>query len=203
VSARRTVGFGCPNAPDPHHFVVEIPVGRNGTVMIAEHYGARAYIEAPTEVELRCRLPRYAWSAIAEDLRRHFNERLKEKRLAGGRWTSGPNKVERLLGRELLVLAWSVERAAPELIGNALRNWLALKPEERWWLYAVTAAATGGAEQAELGWRKALRIALTESPIADGGWRTHAPAHHALHEEPSPFGGADAPLLFPELKSSR
>ena len=66
MTARRTVGFGCPNAPDPHHFVVELPSGRNGTVTITEHYGARAYIEAPVEVELRCLLSRHAWLQVAD-----------------------------------------------------------------------------------------------------------------------------------------
>ena len=202
MTARRTIGFGCPNAPDPHHFVVEIPSARNGTVTITEHYGARAYIEAPVEVELRCLLSRHAWLQVADDAQRHFNERLREKRLPVGRWTSGPNKVERLLGRELLVLAWAIERAEPERIPDALRSWLVLKPEERWWLYAVTAATTGSADQAEIGWRKALRIALTETPLGDGGWRTRAAPRYVLHEEPSPFDDDDAPLLFPELRAS-
>jgi Protein of unknown function (DUF3780) len=35
-----------------------------------------------------------------------------------------------------------------------------LKPEERWWLYTMTAAATGLAHQAGMGWRDALRRAL-------------------------------------------
>ena len=48
----------------------------------------------------------------------------------------------------------------PEEIAVAIRNWLGLKPEERWWLYTMTAAATGLAHQAGMGWRGALRQAL-------------------------------------------
>jgi hypothetical protein len=77
------------------------------------------------------------------------------------------NKIERLLGKELLVLAWAVEGANPDTVPNAIRNWIGLRPEERWWLYTVTAAATGGTEHAEIGWRKALRFALTENPLAE------------------------------------
>jgi hypothetical protein len=40
-------------------------------------------------------------------------------------------------------------------IPNALRNWEALDPEERWWLYTMTVATTGQAMQKGLGWRKA------------------------------------------------
>ena len=50
---------------------------------------------------------------------------------------------------------------------NAIRNWVGLRPEERWWLFAVTAAATGWPEHADVGWRKALRFALTENPLAE------------------------------------
>src|SRR5438105_7002775 len=34
------------------------------------------------------------------------------------------------------------------------------EPEERWWLYTMTAAATGLAHQTGMGWRGALRQAL-------------------------------------------
>jgi hypothetical protein len=79
----------------------------------------------------------------------------------------GINKVERLLGKELLVLAWAVENASPEAVPNAVRNWIGLRPEERWWLFTITAAATGLPEHANIGWRKALRFALTENPLAE------------------------------------
>ena len=39
-------------------------------------------------------------------------------------------------------------------------------PEERWWLYTQTAAATGhGINDRGRGWRKAVRYALTENPV--------------------------------------
>jgi hypothetical protein len=41
-----------------------------------------------------------------------------------------------------------------------------LAPEERWWLYTMTAAATGNYLTGRgRGWRKALRYALTENPV--------------------------------------
>jgi hypothetical protein len=51
----------------------------------------------------------------------------------------------------------------PEKIGIAVRNWLALRPEERWWLFGMTAIATGGAGDADKGWRVALRYALGDT----------------------------------------
>ena len=67
-----------------------------------------------------------------------------------------------LLGKELLVLLWAIELpgVTPEEIAVAIRNWLGLKSEERWWLYTMTAAATGLSHQQGMGWRGALRQAL-------------------------------------------
>lgn len=164
VDSKPTVGFGCPDTPDPHYVAVVIPRGRKERIVILEHFGLRAEVQGrPEEVE-RVALDRAQWRAIAEPLRREFNQRLKEKGIATGRWQVGDNRVERLLGKELCVLAWAIERAHLELIPVAVTNWLGLKPEERWWLYTMTAAATGGREDSEVGWRKALRFALTENP---------------------------------------
>lgn len=115
----------------------------------------------------RVELSRAKWTAIADPVRRLFNERLKQKGHATGRWSIGHNKVERLLGKELCVLAWAVEHAPLELVPTAVTNWSGLKPEERWWLFTMTAAATGGVDDGDIGWRKALRYALTENPVRD------------------------------------
>jgi hypothetical protein len=162
-----TLGFGCPDTTDPHRFEVDIPAGRTGIVSIEEHYGIKAGIDGLPQIAERCHLSRPVWSLIAEDVKRDFNERLRAKKLAASRWTVGINKVERLLGKELLVLAWAVEKAGLDMVPNAIRNWVGLRPEERWWLFTVTAAATGLPEDADVGWRKALRFALTENPLAE------------------------------------
>jgi hypothetical protein len=162
-----TIGFGCPDTVDPHHFVVDLPAGRTAPVVIAEVYGIKAGLNGLPEVADRCELDRGLWSLIAEDVKREFNERLRAKKMPTSRWTTGQNKVERLLGKELLVLAWAIERAHADTVPNAIRNWIGLRPEERWWLYTVTAAATGGLAHADIGWRKALRHALTENPLAE------------------------------------
>jgi hypothetical protein len=47
-----------------------------------------------------------------------------------------------------------------ERISVAVRNWLALKAEERWWLFGMTAMSTGGLSDGQKGWRLALRHAL-------------------------------------------
>ena len=71
--------------------------------------------------------------------------------------------MERLFGKEMMVLLWSIEDSDPSVISTAIRNWKGLLPEERWWLYTMTNAATGGLKDKK-GWRKALRFALCENP---------------------------------------
>ena len=196
MNAHSTVGFGCPNDTDPHHFTVEIPGGRQGFVVITEHYGIRAGINGRPDFVERCRLPKAVWAQIAEHTKRHFNDRLKEKKLATSRWITGINKVERLLGKELCVLAWALEFANSNKIPNAIRNWIGFRPEERWWLFTMTAAATGGVDDGEVGWRKALRFALTENPTADDSWAPARPRQLTLMEDQSPFASpADLPLF--------
>ena len=161
-----TEGFGAPVGIDPHRFEVRVPSGNKGDVSIVEHFGVAISAYGSDAIE-RCTLSRRAWGAIRDDVKRHFNERLKDKSLPSGALTTGANKVERLLGHELMVLAWAVEAAKIEMIPVAVRNWLAMRPEERWWLFAVTAASTGEARHREIGWRKALRFALTENPVRE------------------------------------
>jgi len=72
------------------------------------------------------------------------------------------------LGKELCVLCWSVEDAPINDIPNAIQNWEALAPEERWWLFTMTVATTGQALQKGIGWRKALRAALADNPFVKG-----------------------------------
>ena len=167
MTQKSTIGFGVPNEMDPHHFTVEVPALPTQPVVITERFGLRGGTNGLPDSIVRCLLPYPAWTAMATEAKRVLNERLKEKKLASGRWLAGTTMVERLLGRELCVLAWGVETAPREMIPNAIRNWVGLRPEERWWLFSMAATMTGTAEDADIGWRKAIRVALTENPTGE------------------------------------
>ncbi len=156
-------GFGVPDTIDPHHFVVSIPSGNGGEITIAEHFGVSATGDAQ-DVVVRCKLSRIAWHSISDEAKRVLNDRLREKKLKPSRWSAGDNPVERLLGKELCVLAWAVENAPEETHLAAVNAWIAFKPEERWWLFKMVDQTVGDASDGDIGWRKALRIAFTESP---------------------------------------
>ena len=159
-----TVDFGAPAAFGAHVFRVEIPAARMAEVHIVEDYGYCGNEAGIPRDEERVILGRRAWSKIADVARREFNGRLKAAKVRIGRWHSGTNLVERLLGRELCVLAWAAERASEDELPVIGSKWAALRPEERWWLFMVTVAEAGLPDDHQRGWRRALHLAL-----ADGG----------------------------------
>ena len=174
ASHDRPQGFGFQPRESQHHFVVTIPGRRREEVLIAEHltFAAGGGYAPPSlgigiqDAKLRVALARVKWDEIADAARVEFNRRLKKHGVPTGRWKRGDNPVARLLGKELTLLAWAVEDADPALIPTAIRNWLGLAPEERWWLFTMTNAATGHALHGRnRGWRKAVRFALTENPV--------------------------------------
>ena len=165
--------FGFDPAESATHFLVHIPAGNQQPMTISEHlswdpdhilesihYGER------TDGQVRSQLDRIKWNAIADVVRAEFNIRLKKEGKRPGRWKTGFNTVSRILGKELTLISWAIEDADPAIVPTAIGNWQGLTPEERWWLYTMTAAATGSyVDGRGRGWRKAIRFALTENPV--------------------------------------
>ena len=161
----KTIDFGAPAAFGAHVFRVEIPAASTREVLIVEDYGYGGNEAGIPREEERVVLGRRVWSKIADVARREFNDRLKAVKLRTGRWHSGTNMVERLLGRELCVLAWAAERASEEELPVIGSKWAALRPEERWWLFMVTVAEAGLPDDHQRGWRRALHLALADGEI--------------------------------------
>ena len=157
--ARPTLGFGVPATSDPHHFKVIVPRSNTAPVQVSEYLGLQALSDEHSVID-RAVLDRARWTAIRAEVQRAFNARLSTHNLKPSAWKAGDNLVDRLLGKELCVLVWAVEHMETEKIPVAVRNWLALRPEERWWLFGMTAMSTGGIADGDKGWRLALRHAL-------------------------------------------
>jgi len=174
------LGFGFDYEQTEHCFIVTVPVSKakHAEVLISEHFHwvkpEKGKETEPTfndiDAQLKARLHRHTWEQIEDHIKAEFNRRLRSLGLKAGRWLKkGQIPVDRTLGKELTILAWALEDADPELAITAVHNWLGLAPEERWWLYTMTNAATGHAINGRnKGWRKALRFALTENPVMEG-----------------------------------
>lgn len=158
----KTVDFGASDKFGAHVFRVEIPAARNEPVLIVEDFGYRGLEGGIPRDEERVVLVRAVWSGIADIARREFNDRLKSAKVPTGRWHTGTNLVDRLLGKELCVLAWAAETASEEQVSIICSKWAALRPEERWWLFAMTVAEAGLPEDTQRGWRRALFLALSD-----------------------------------------
>jgi hypothetical protein len=164
--------FDCADIYEEHAYLVRLTKGRDAKVQVFEVFGrapTEREVERAPETILRCEASRDVWDVISPEVRSEFNRRLKAERKPAGRWAADETAVQRLFGKELLVLLWAVELpdVKPEEVAVAIRNWLGLKTEERWWLYTMTAAATGLAHQSGMGWRGALRQALCFGTRAD------------------------------------
>ncbi len=181
AQARKALGLGFIPEEARHGFQLDIPKGTGGAdlVRITEHRGndlgalgvSAMASTSPNDPSLRVVIDRMRWLALAPAFWEEANRRLRANGFSTAKYQKAPSKpvpVHASLGKELCVLCWAVEEASPDDIPNALRNWEALAPEERWWLYTMTVATTGQALQKGLGWRKALRAAITDNPFVKG-----------------------------------
>lgn len=180
-SDRKVVGLGFLPEEARHGFLIDIPRGISSVdkICITEHRGndldrlgvRSADAPSPNDPSLRVVIDRHRWNVLASGFWEEANRRLRANGLPAFKLQKNPRKpvpVHPSLGKELCILCWAVEDASPDDIPNALRNWEALAPEERWWLYTMTVATTGQAMQKGIGWRKALRAAIADNPFVKG-----------------------------------
>lgn len=160
------IGFGYNPKESDNHFYVIIPDNKQDEVNIYERFhwdNDKEQVISKQDI-LKLKISRYKWSRLTDAVTSEFNSRLKTEKKPSGRFQSGGIPIEKLMGKELMVLLWGIENNDPAGIPTAIRNWLGLQPEERWWLYTMTNASTGGVNDKK-GWRTALRYALCENPV--------------------------------------
>lgn len=169
MAKRQAMGFGYIPEETKHHFLVRIPRNKNHDVTIYERFEWDDAEEQQTDINdsnIKVMINRDKWDAVKDVVEKEFNRRLQINNTLVGKYKTGDVPVERLLGKELILLLWAIEDSDPSLINVALRNWLGLSAEERWWLFTMTNATTGHYPD-KRGWRKAIRFALTENPVDD------------------------------------
>jgi hypothetical protein len=171
---KQTYGFGVDPVQSVNHFFVQIaPKEPNETspppIQVYERFSWTAegdQILEPAD-KLRIEISKHKWGEVKAALTSEFNFRLKKDGLKISKFPQyGGTPVERLFGKEMMVLLWAIEDCDPSVISTAVRNWKGLMPEERWWLYTMTNAATGELKDRK-GWRTALRYALCENPVVE------------------------------------
>nr|WP_257790806.1 DUF3780 domain-containing protein [Methanococcus maripaludis] len=161
------MGFGFIPDEAKHHFLVVIPTSKSKNVLIYERFkwDSGNQVSDIGINSLKAELKYEKWKSIESALSSELNYRLKREDLLVGKFKQGQNPVERLLGKEMMLLVWAIENEEIHKIEIAIKNWLGLSPEERWWLFTMTNAVTGSYDDKNRGWRVALRYALCDNPI--------------------------------------
>src|SRR5699024_11349058 len=154
------MGFGYIPEESKHHFLVIVPRSKKELITVYERFEWDEEEQRSDIIDdnLKVMITHHKWDLIKEGLTTHFNERLKAEKINVGRFKAGVNPVDRLLGKEMVLLMWAIEDSDPQLIPVAMKNWFGLSKEERWWLFTMTNAITGHVDD-KRGWRKAIRYA--------------------------------------------
>lgn len=171
MAKNQAIGFGFIPEETKHHFLVRIPKSKSQDVVVYERFewNNSEFQEADiTEKNLKVVINQLKWDAVKEVLQKEFNRRLNAINTLFGKFKIGDTPIERLLGKEMILLLWAIEDSDPKLINIAIKNWLGLSQEERWWLFTMSNATTGHYAD-KRGWRKAIRYALTENPVDEQG----------------------------------
>lgn len=182
--------FGAPTSYGAHIFRVEIGTKKDDDVAIVEDYGYSGTENGIPKEEERVILKREIWNGIAETAKKEFNDRLKTAKIGIGKWKAGDNLLDRLLGKELCILAWAAETATEDQLSVICSKWSALRPEERWWLFSMTVAEAGTSEDTGKGWRCALYHALSYGKKSSSAKKRRRPVETDMFVLPL-FGQGD------------
>lgn len=160
----KTIGFGYNPCESSHYFVVEVPKKISENVNVYECINN----DNTEEKTLRTVISKRVWLKIAPFLEREFNSVLSSYSIKKGKFKVGDNIVERLLGKELCLLLFSIEHYECDSndFSQAIHNWSAIEREFRWFLYTMvdTSAGEYNTDNLTKGWRGAIKLALLDRP---------------------------------------
>lgn len=162
------IGFGFDTGAKGYHFLIVIPKEKDGKVSIYEcfHWDPKEVTSMELcSRDLKAEIDCSKWNLLATDIAQVLNKRLESDGIPAGTWKSGSRiPVERLCGKELVLLVWAINGYDDRSVAAAIRNWQNLSHEERWWLFTMANSVGGGVHDSEHGWRKAISFALCDNP---------------------------------------
>jgi hypothetical protein len=161
VSAKK-IKTTCTESPSRYLIVrgssVNMPGATKG-MLIYEDLGI-GEVQSDYNLVLRGFMSIEVWDEVSVIVKREFNTRLAELGLKKGSWAAKEISLDRWLGQELCLLAWATQGANNYDAFVAVRNWLRMSPEERYWLFKKAYGETGLHHEKMKGWRLAVINAL-------------------------------------------
>ena len=130
------LGFGYIPEETKHHYLVRISRSKAQKVSVYERFNWDDEEPQETEIEYKNTkviIDRHKWDLVKDAIQNELNRTLKSNSIAVGRFKAGDTPIDRLLGKEMILLLWAIEDSDPSLIPTAIRNWLGFSREERWW----------------------------------------------------------------------
>jgi hypothetical protein len=127
MSKIQALGFGYIPEETKHHFFVVIPRSQNQKIAVYERFDWDDSEVQQSDIDyksLKVRIDKHKWDLVKDQLQQEFNNTLKENNILVGRFKIGEIPVDRLLGKEMVLLLWAIEDSDPKLIPVALKNWL-------------------------------------------------------------------------------
>lgn len=167
MAKQQALGFGFIPEETQHHFLIRIPRSKNKDIVVYERFhwdDTEPETSDLNEKTIKTIIAVEKWNAVKMVIEKEFNRRLAINNTIIGKFKIGDIPLDRLFGKELVLLLWAIEDSDPGLIPIAIKNWLGLSAEERWWLFTMANASTGHYAN-KRGWRIAIRYALTDNPV--------------------------------------
>ena len=102
------VGIGYNPKESSNHFYIVIPENTQEQIYVYErfHWDEDGKQLIRKSDILKLTFSRYKWSLIVKDVLSEFNGRLKDSKKPTGKFHVGGNPLEKMLGKELMVLLW-------------------------------------------------------------------------------------------------
>lgn len=145
-----TVDFGVRDTPGQTWLTISIPNDRKTRIGITTHD------PLSNRIMPEFRIDRDIWTVVAPRIEAYLNARLKSANLKASKFRPGENRVERLIGKEVMVLIYALQDAHPDQARKALMGWHDYRPEDLWWIsHQIERTGPDG------GWRRSILEILT------------------------------------------
>src|SRR5690625_3235057 len=119
------LGFGYIPDETKQHYLVRIPRSSTKKEKVYERFVWDEEKPQASDVDymnIKVILDKHKWDLVKDAIQNELNRTLRLNNTLVGRFKIGDIPVERLLGKEMILLLWAIEDSDPSLIPTAIKN---------------------------------------------------------------------------------